>query len=186
MSNVAENEEHNPATPAATVGDIAFDVESLLEHLTAAHCGIYEDSPANDWDLQFTFRPPAASDVETDPERGGWIRYRCDLTGMTVAVPADAPVPVFLITESGKKERAIVSSIRIHPDFLEDEAALARMLIDHLRTELESAVYEALKALHLLDSLSDAGELPGASSITAASYPRRDAYETVGNRPGDE
>lgn len=178
-SNVAERTFDSPADALALLD---FDPSDVVGPLSDVKAAVYGEQSAGGFRLAFSFRALTLGiEQEAYPKKTGWVKLRCDLTGMHFAVPKLAPVPQILIFQGDTLEGQFV----VHPDFLEDRSHLLEMLVSRLEEDLAAALYRARQAASLLNGLSTMDELPGLSPEARKSYPGGDGFEAIGRRPAD-
>jgi len=175
-SNVAES----PNSLAEALDLVEFDISEVLTALSEAELAVYDELYSADYRLVFTFRVHP-NKQENYPKRSGWVEMRCDLTGMSFAVPKLAPVPQLLLF----REEALEEVFVVHPDFLNDRSDLSQMIVSKIEEDLISALYEARRAAAFLDEFSTYDDLPGLPAEDSVSYPTDQGWEAIGNRPLD-
>jgi hypothetical protein len=175
---------------------VEFDLDEVEEALDGAHQAVWGDEDLQQRRLKFTFRTATYSKRWPEVSKykrktGDWMQYRCDLTGMDVAVPHRAAIPQVLLCEKSLHDGwTLVETYKVHPDLLKDRGRLFEMLVSKFKDQVHVGFYQARKGLDALRFLTGADELPGVPP-EGASYPREEGYEAVGkHRPiepdGDE
>jgi hypothetical protein len=202
MSNVADCDSCScscrecrdlPHSPRQAAEVPRFDVDSVRSVLDEAHGLVWEDEDASDLStrLELTFRTYNPDNGFHDVthcrlRQGQWMRYRCDLTRMEVAVRKGSPIPVIAIHETlGRGKKSLARCFKIHPDLLSSREHLLEALALRLEDLVADGLYRARQALSCFQFMSGRRSLPGVET-GSVSYPQGYGYEVLSERPISE
>jgi hypothetical protein len=184
MENRQTGDEDPPTTPAEAVEDLGLKITELITVVNDGHELLWDEQSTRSRRIEFAFRVPSDREVEPYHDHnlnGDWVRYSCDLTGIGAAARLGAPVPQILLYEDSLSGESLLKTYLLHPDFLRDRGFLIKMVAAKMEEEIEGAFYDAMRALRVLQSLSDKERLDGLPS-EGVSYPQGRGYLALGKR----